>query len=155
MAIEPGKRINSTGSSRHILSKPQPPIRSNINADAHLVQGGAEQMDAVPAAERLVRHAFMNRGDASPGSWIGTRQTDILAAVAIAGKTFIGDTLVLRHTIGTGMAEAAVILVPTVQQCTRSQRSIPCERRQSTGRPIVVDQLEELRSDLLRLRRDG
>jgi hypothetical protein len=36
-----------------------------------------------------------------------------------------------------------------MEQCAGGQRSIPGERRQTTGGPIMVDQLEKLSSNLL------
>lgn len=154
--VLPGKHLTlhlqAVGSTCHILSEPQPAIGRDIDTNAHLVQSCAEQVDAVPATERLVRHAFLHGVDASPRCWIRTRQPDILAAIAIAGKPFIGDALALRHTIRTCMAEPAVKHVPTMQQCARGQRSIPGERRQTTGRPIMIDQLKKLRGKLLSLR---
>ena len=49
------------------------------------------------------------------------------------------------------MAKAAVIHVPAMEQCAISQGSVPGERRQTTGGPIMVDQLEELLAELLGL----
>ena len=44
----------------HILGEPYPPIGIDVDADAHAVQRGAEKMNAVPAAEWFVSHAFVN-----------------------------------------------------------------------------------------------
>lgn len=113
------------------------------------MQGGTEQVDTVPASQRLVSHAFLHSIDASPGSGIWPRQADILSTVAIVGKAFIGDALVWRHAVGAGVAEATVIHIPAMQQRARSQRGVPGEWRQTAGGPIIVDQLEELLRELL------
>lgn len=141
--------------ARHIFSEPDRTARVDVDADADAVQSRAEEMDAVPAAERLVSHAFLNVVHAAPGSRIGASLTDILPAVAIASKAFVGDALVLRHTVRTGVAEAAMHHVPAMQERAGGQRGVPGEGRQTAGRTITVNQLEELAGELLRFRRYG
>src|SRR5258706_14659272 len=114
------------------------------------MQGRAEKVNAVPASERLVSHAFLNGGYAAPGRWIRSCFTDIFSAVAQAGEAFIGDALIRRTTIRAGVAEAAMRHVPGMQECAGGQGSVPGERRQTTGGAIAIDQLEELLAELLR-----
>src|ERR1700726_2699412 len=103
--------------ARHIFGEPDRAAGINRDADANLVKSRAEKMDAVPASKRLVSHTFLNGGHAAPGSRIWACLGNILSAVAHTGKTFIRNTLVRRHTIGTKMAEAAVNHVPAMEQC--------------------------------------
>src|SRR6266699_3661125 len=105
------------------------------------MQGRAEQVDTVPTSQRLMSHAFLNGGHTGPGGRIRSCLADILSAVAQASKTFIGDALVLGTPIRAGMAEAAVLHIPAMQQCAGCQGSVPGERRQATGGPIMVDPL--------------
>ncbi len=114
------------------------------------MQRRAEEVDAVPAIRGFVGHAFLYGVDSRPGSRVWPGLADVLAAVIQAGEALIGDALVLRHTIGTGVAEAAVIHVPAVQQRAGCQGVIPGERGQATGGTITIDQLEELPGELLR-----
>ncbi len=141
--------MKANASTHHIFGEPGPAVGSNIDANADLVQGGAEQVDPVPAAKRLVSHAFLNGVDASPGCRIRSRQADTLCAVAITGKAFISDALEWRTAIRAIMAKAAVIHIPAMEKCPRSQGAVPGERRQTTGGPFMVDQLEELLGELL------
>ena len=143
--------MKANASTHHIFGEPGPAVGSDIDANADLVEGGAEQVDPVPATKRLVSHAFLNGVDASPGCRIRSRHSDILPTVTIARKTFISDTLVRRTTIRASMAKAAVIHVPAMEQCAIGQSSVPCKRRQATGGSIMVDQLEELLAELLGL----
>jgi hypothetical protein len=117
------------------------------------MQGRAKKVDTVPASEGLVSHAFLNGRYASPGSRIRSCLTDIFSTVAQASKAFIGNALVRRTTIRTGVAEAAVRHVPAMQKCARGQGSVPGERRQTTSGTIAIDQLEELLGELLRFAR--
>ena len=58
----------------------------------------------------------MNGVDVGPG-WIGwPGKANIFAAVAQASESFISYALVLRHTVGAGMTEAAVRHIPAMQQ---------------------------------------
>jgi hypothetical protein len=114
------------------------------------MQSRAEKVDTVPAAERLVSHAFLNGGYSTPGRRIRPCLTDIFSAVAQAGEAFIGDALVRRTTIRASVAEAAVRHVPAMQKCARGQGSVPGERRQTTDGTIPIYQLEELLAELLR-----
>ena len=98
----------------HVFSKPDPAAGIDIDTDADTMQGGAEQVDTVPASQRLVSHAFLNGGYTGPGGRIWSCLAYILSAVAQASKTFIGDALVLRTPIRAGMAEAAVLHVPAM-----------------------------------------
>ena len=50
------KAVEAT-STHHIFGEPGPAVGSNIDANADLVQGGAEQVDPVPAAKRFLSHA--------------------------------------------------------------------------------------------------
>ena len=127
----------------HLFGEPDPAIGIDIDADADTMQGGAEQVDTVPASQRLVSHAFLNGGYTSPGGWIWSCLADILSAVTQTGKAFIGDALVLRTPIRAGMAEATMLHVPAMEQCTGGQGGVPGERRQATGGTIMIDQLEE------------
>ena len=47
----------ANASTHHIFGEPGPAVGSNIDANADLVQGGAEQVDPVPAGNRLLSHA--------------------------------------------------------------------------------------------------
>ena len=98
----------------HIFGEPDRAARVDIDTDADTIQGGAEQVDTVPASQRLMSHAFLNGGHTGPGGRIWSCLADILSAVAQAGKTFIGDALVLGTPIRAGMAEAAVLHVPAM-----------------------------------------
>lgn len=138
----------------HIFTEPDPSAGIDIDADADTMQGRAEKVDTVPTPKRLVSHAFLNGGHTSPGGRIRSCLADIFSAVAQAGKAFIGNALPGCTPIRTGMAEATVHHVPAMQQCARGQGSVPGERRQATGGTIVVDQLEELLGELLRLSGD-
>ncbi|SRR6266487_5100800 len=141
--------MKANASTHHIFGEPGPAVGSNIDANADLVQGGAEQVDPVPAANRLVSHAFLNGVDASPGCRVGSRQADTFCAVPITGIAFISDALERRTAIRASMAKAAVIHVPAMEKCARSQGRVPGERWQTTGGPLMVDQLEELLGELL------
>ena len=136
--------------TQHIFSEPDPSIGIDVDADAYAVQGCAEKVDAVPAAERFVRHAFLHQVDMRPGrsGWSG--QADIFTAVAQSGEALIGDALVLCHAIGAGMAEAAMGHVPAMQQRAGGQGIVPGEGRQSAVGAVGVDQLKKLLSELLR-----
>jgi len=115
------------------------------------VQRRAEQVDTVPASERLARHAFLNGVDVVPGRIGWTCQADTFPAVAQASEAFVGDALVRRTPIGAGMAEAAVRHIPAMQQRARGQGIVPGKGRQATGGALVIDQLEELLGELPRL----
>src|SRR6266700_473481 len=109
--------MKANASTHHIFGEPGPAVGSNIDANADLVQGGAEQVDPVPAANRLVSHAFLNGVDASPGCRVGSRQADTFCAVPITGIAFISDALERRTAIRASMAKAAVIHVPAMEKC--------------------------------------
>ncbi len=141
--------MKANASTHHIFGEPGPAVGSNIDANADLVKGGAVQVDPVPAGNRLVSHAFLNGVDASPGSRIRSRQADTFCAVSITGIAFISDALEWRTAIRASMVKAAVIHVPAMEKCARSQGAVPGERRQTTGGPFMVDQLEELLGELL------
>ncbi len=115
------------------------------------MQGSAEKVDTVPASKRLVSHTFLHRINPAPGGRIGSCQADTFSAVAQASEAFIGDTLIRRAAIRTGVAEAAVRHVPAMQKRTGGQDIVPDERREPTGGTFVIDQLEELLSELSRL----
>ncbi len=143
--------MKANASTHHIFGEPGPAVGCNIDANADLVQSGAVQVDPVPASNRLVSHAFLNGVDASPGSRVGSRQADTFCAVAITGIAFISDSLEWRTAIRASMAKAAVIHVPAMEKCARSQGGVPGERWQTTGSPLTVDKLEELLGELLGL----
>jgi hypothetical protein len=136
----------------HILSEPGPSSGIDIDADPDIVQGCTEKVNTVPASKRLVRHALLHRIHTSPGGRIGSCQANTFSAVAQTGKSFIGDTLVRRATIGAIVAESAMRHVPAMQPSTGCQDVVPDERRKSTGGTFMIDQLEELLCKLLRLR---
>src|SRR5436305_4021567 len=116
LPTNPGRTARSTTSTRHIFSKPDPAVGSNIDPNTHQVQGSTEQVDPVPSSKRLVSHAFLNGGDASPGCRIRPCHGDILSTVAIPGKPFIRDALVRRTAIWARMAKAAVIHIPAMEK---------------------------------------
>ena len=105
-------------STNHVLSEPNPAIGSNVDAYANPVEGRTGQVNAMPACWRLVDHAFLYSIDSVPRRWIGSREGDVLAAIAKARESLIGDTRALVEPIGAGMAEAAVNHIPTVQAGT-------------------------------------
>ena len=115
------------------------------------MQGSTEKVDTVPAPERLMSHTLLDGIDPGPGGRIGPCPTDTFSTVAQAGEAFIGDALIRRAAIRAGVAETAVRHVPTMQKRTGGQCVVPGERRESTGSTFVIDQLEELLSELLRL----
>lgn len=125
--------------AHHVFGEPGPAVGIDIDADAHLMEGRAEQVDAVPAAKRLVGHAFLHGGYTGPGCRIWTGQSDVFAAVAPTGKAFVGDTLIWRTTIGTGMIETAMGHIPAMQQGTGGQGCVPGEGRQATSGTVGVD----------------
>ena len=85
----------------------------------------------------------MNGVDVRP-EWVGwPGAANIFAAIAEASEAFVSNALILRHTVGAGMTEAAVRHVPAMQERARGQGIVPGERRQATGGTIMVDQLEE------------
>ena len=135
----------------HIFTEPDPSASIDIDADADTMQGSAEKVDTVPASKRLVSHTLLNRIDPVPGGRIGPCSSDTFPAVAQAGEAFIGDALIRRAAIRAGVAEAAVCHVPAMQKRTGGQGVVPGERREPTGGTFVIDQLEELLGELLRL----
>src|SRR5436190_1815465 len=143
--------MKANASTHHIFGEPGPAVGSDVDANANLVQGGAEQVNPVPAGNRLMSHAFLNGVDASPGCRIWSRQADTLCAVGISGIAFISYALEWRTAIWAIMAKAAVIHIPAMEKRARSQGAVPGERRQTTGSPLMVDQLEELLGELLGL----
>ena len=92
-----------------------------------------------------------NGVDVAPGRIGWTCQADTFPAVAQAGEALVGDALVRSTPIGAGMAEAAVRHIPAMQQRARGQGIVPGKGRQATGGALVIDQLEELLGELLRL----
>lgn len=125
--------------AHHVFGEPEPAVGIDVDADAHLMEGRAEQVDAVPAAERLVGHAFLNRGYTGPGCRIWPGQTDVLPAIASTSKAFVGDTLIWGTTIRAGMTEAAMGHVPAMQQGTGGQGRVPGKGGQATGGAVGVD----------------
>ena len=133
----------------HVFGEPDVAAGVNVDADADAVQGRAEQVNAMPATQRLVRHAFLNGVDTAPGRRIRTGHPDAFSAVAPTGEAFVGDALVWRHAVGTVMAEAAVRHVPAMQQRARGQRVVPGKGGQSAGGALAINQVEKLLSELL------
>jgi len=135
----------------HIFTEPDPSAGIDIDADADTMQGRAEQVDTVPAAERLVSHTLLHGIHPVPGGRIGPCSADTFSAVAQTGEAFIGDALIRRAAIRAGMAEAAVRHVPAMQKRTGGQDVVPGERGELTGGTFMINQLEELLGELLRL----
>src|SRR5260370_10403543 len=81
--------------ANHIFGEPDRAAGIDIDADADTMQGRAEQVDTVPASQRLVSLAFLNGKHTGPGSWIWSCPPDILSAVSQTSKAFVGDALVL------------------------------------------------------------
>lgn len=113
------------------------------------MQGGAEEVNAVPARRRLVLHTFLDGVDAAPGRRIWPGLANILSTVGVASKAFISNALVWRHAVGTVVTETAVIHVPAMQERAGGQRGVPGKRRQTAGSAILVDQREKLTGKLL------
>ncbi len=130
-------------SAYHILGKPDPAIGGHVYADAEAVQGFAGQVNIVPAGWSLGHHAFLHGVDMRPGrvGWPG--QADALAAVGIAGETFVGYARALIFAVGAGMAEAAVVHVPAMQERARGQGRVPRVRVESQGCPVLVDLIKK------------
>jgi hypothetical protein len=149
--VERSPGVFMVGSTHHIFGEPGPAVGGDVDADADLVQGGAEQVDAVPTGYRLVSHAFLNAVDASPGCRIWSRQADTLCAVAITGVAFIGDALEGSTAVRTGVVKAAVIHIPAVEKCAIGEGCVPGEWGQAAGGPLAIDQLEKLLGKLLGL----
>ena len=115
------------------------------------MQGCAEKMDTVPASERLVGHTLLHGIHSCPGGWIRSCQADAFTAVAQTGKAFIGDTLIGSAAIWAGVAESAMRHIPAMQKRSGGQCVVPGERRKPTVSSFLIDQLEELLGELLRL----
>ena len=141
----------SASSAYHIFTEPDPSAGIDIDADADTMQGSAEKVDTVPSSERFVSHTLLHGIDPVPGGRIWPRSADTFSTVAQAGEAFIGDALIRRAAIRAGVAEAAVRHVPAMQKRTGGQDVVPGERREPTGGTFVIDQLEELLGELLRL----
>ncbi len=135
----------------HIFTEPDPSAGIDIDTNADTMQGRAEKVDTVPASQRLVSHTLLHGIDPVPGGRIGSCSADTFSAVAQTGEAFIGDALIRRATIRTGVAEAAVRHVPAMQKRTGGQDVVPGERREPAGGTFAIDQVEELLGELLRL----
>jgi len=135
----------------HIFTEPDPSAGIDIDADADTMQGRAEKVDTVPAAERLVSHTLLHGINPVPGGRIGPCSADTFSAVAQAREAIIGNALIRRAAIRASMAESAMRHVPAMQKRTGGQGAVPGEWRESTGGTFVIDQLEELLGELLRL----
>jgi hypothetical protein len=138
-------------SAYHIFTEPDPSAGIDIDTDADSMQSSAEKVDTVPASERLVSHTLLHGIDPTPGGRIGPCSTDTFSAVAQAGETFIGDALIRGAAIRAGVAKAAVRHIPAMQKRTRGKSAVPGEWREPTGGTFVINQLEELLGELLRL----
>ena len=78
-----------------VFGEPYPAVWVNVDTYSCAMQRGAGQVDAVPAAGRLVNHAFLNRVDMRPGGRRWTGQPDAFAAIAVAREAFVGDARTL------------------------------------------------------------
>jgi hypothetical protein len=136
-------------SAYHIFTEPDPSAGIDIDTDADTMQSSAEKVDTVPTSERLVSHTLLHGIDPIPGGRIGPSSADTFSAVAQAGEAFIGDALIRGAAIRAGVAESAVRHVPAMQKRTGGQGVVPGKRREPTGGTFVIDQLEELLSELL------
>jgi hypothetical protein len=125
-----------------VFGEPDPAIWVDVDADPGAMQGSAGQVDAVPAAGRLVNHAFLHRIDVGPGGSRWTGQPDAFAAIAIAREAFVSDAYALVKAIGAGMAEAAVMHVPAMQTRPVDQRLVPDERIEPARCPVAVHQIK-------------
>src|SRR5260370_4766846 len=90
----------------HTFTERDPSAGIDIDADADTMQGRAEKVDTVPAAERLVSHILLHRIHPVPGGRIGSCSADTFSAVAQTGETFIDDALVMWPAIRARMAIA-------------------------------------------------
>src|SRR5437763_8044392 len=108
-----------------VLCEPDPAFSIHHDSDAHTMQRGACQVDAVPACWGLIDHTLLYAVYPGPGCWIGACQADILAAIGKAREPFVGDACTLIKSIGTGMAESTVNHVPAVQSCTSGKCIVP------------------------------
>lgn len=133
----------------HIFTEPDPSAGIDIDADADTMQSSAEKVDTVPASKRLVSHTLLHGINTTPGGRIGACQADTFSAVAQASEAFIGNALIRRAAIRASVTEAAMRHVPAMQKRARGQDVVPDERRKPTGGTFVIDQLEELLSELL------
>src|SRR5258708_18009375 len=104
------------------------------------MQGRAEKVDTVPAAERLVSHTLLHGIHPVPGGLIGPCSADTFSAVAQTGEPFIGDALVRRAAIRAGMAEAAGRPVPAMHKRTGGQDVVPGVRAEPTGGTFLINQ---------------
>src|SRR5258708_17979759 len=100
----------------HIFTEPDPSAGIDIDADADTMQGRAEKVDTVPAAERLVSHTLLHRIHPVPGGRIGPCSADTFSAVAQTREAFIRDALVRRAAIRAGVAEAAMRHAPAMSE---------------------------------------
>jgi len=131
-----------------VFGEPDVAIRVDIDADAHTLQSGAGQVDAMPAGGGLVDHRFLDLMDAIPRCWVGTGVGDIFATVRIAGEAFIGNALALGFPIGAGMAEAAMKHIPAVQACATGQGLTPGVGIEASCGSITIDDSEDLPGEL-------
>src|SRR5258707_6081634 len=105
-------------------------------------------MNATSAGRRLVDHALLNCIHVRPGRIGRTGQPDILPAISETGKAFVRNPRRLTLAIRTGMAEATMDHIPTMQACPAGQNRIPDKWVESTGGPILVDLVEQLLGEL-------
>ncbi len=128
----------------HVFGEPDPASGIDDDADSYTVEGGAGQVNVVPAGRRFVPHTLLDIIHAAPGGGIRAGKSDIFAAIAITGETFVRDAHTLVFPIGASMAKAAVNHVPAMQACASCQCRVPDKWIETNGSPVLVDQLEEL-----------
>src|SRR5260370_25152575 len=86
----------------HIFTEPDPSAGIDIDADADTMQGRAEKVDTVPAAERLVSHTLLHRIHPVPGGRIAPCSADTFSAVTQAAAAHIRDAPLTRASIKAG-----------------------------------------------------
>ncbi len=126
--------------ANHIFGKPDPAVGVYEDADADAVEGGAGEVNEVPAVGSLVHHAFLDVVDAAPRCGIGTRLCNVFAAVGVAREALVGDAHTLVFTVGAGVTEAAVGHVPAMEARATSQGCVPGERVETACCPVTVDE---------------
>ena len=104
----------------------------------------AGQVNKMPACWSFVHHTFLDAIHAAPGCRIRPCKANVLATIREAGKAFIGNARALVKPVGTGMAEAAVYHIPTVQARPACQGGIPGEGVESADSAVVIDQRKKL-----------
>ncbi len=109
----------------HIFGEPDPAPGVDEKPDPYTLERPAGQVDAMPAARRLVYHALLYSMYAAPRCRIGSGQANAFTAVGEIREALIGNARALISPIWTGVAEAAVIHVPAMQASSGGQGAIP------------------------------